>query len=324
MNETGVVHRVRHLTRYSYPAPATLCHNVAHLTPRPTPAQSVRAARLNIDPVPDERSVREDAFGNAVTYFSVVERHESLTVVAESEVEVRPPPPPGGAATANPWEASVVADSWAHPVSAPTGFLTPAVLPGGPAQDGAATGSAGDRALWVEYALPSPLVPPLEALAEFARPSFAAGRPGVEAVLDLMERIHQETSFDPHVTSVATPLSEVIEHRRGVCQDFAHLALGCVRSMGLAARYVSGYLETLPPPGKEKLVGADASHAWCSVWLAGHGWLDMDPTNGQVPTERHITVAWGRDYGDVTPLKGVVFGGGGAQELTVEVDVGRI
>ena len=135
-----------------------------------------------------------------------------------------------------------------------------------------------------------------------------------------MQRIYTEFKYDPEFSTLATPLKEVLEHRSGVCQDFAHLAIGCLRSQGLAARYVSGYIETEPPPGKERLVGADASHAWFSVFQPGVGWLDFDPTNNQIPGERHITVAWGRDYADVTPLKGVAFGGG-EHELKVSVDV---
>jgi transglutaminase-like putative cysteine protease len=155
-------------------------------------------------------------------------------------------------------------------------------------------------------------------------PSFSAGRPLLEAVHDLMRRIHRDFTYDPHFSSIATPLQQVLAHRRGVCQDFAHLAIACLRSQGLAARYVSGYLETLPPPGGEKLVGADASHAWFGVYVPYQGWVDFDPTNDQVLADRHITAAWGRDYADVAPLKGVLFGGGSEHRLTVEVDVERL
>jgi transglutaminase-like putative cysteine protease len=291
---TGVAYRVRHLTRYDYEGRVTLCHNLARLLPRSVAGQEVVSSRLVIDPGPDDQRTHTDLFGNVVTYFSIDVPHDLLAVTAESEVRIRalPAPEPGGPA----WEESAV------PVGA----------------------HAGESALLRELALPSPLVPALAAVAEYAAPSFRPGRPGVDAVLDLMHRIHADLAFDPGFTTVATPLSEVVEHRRGVCQDFAHLAVGCLRSVGLAARYVSGYLETDPPPGRAKLVGADASHAWCSVWLAGHGWLDLDPTNGVQPSDRHITVGWGRDYGDVTPLKGVVFAGGAHQRLTVEVDVVRL
>ena len=228
-----------------------------------------------------------------MTFFAVSTRHVEMVVDAESEVSVEAPARP--ASDGEGWEQSVVD----------------------------LTGSRGRAVALGDFALPSPLVPRLGAVADLARPSFEAGRPGPDAVLDLVNRIHTMVVFEPEATTVATPLSEVVEHRRGVCQDFAHLTVGCLRSVGLAARYVSGYVETDPPPGRDRLVGADASHAWCSVWLEGHGWLDLDPTNGVVPTDRHITVAWGRDYADVTPLSGVVFSGGSDQSLTVEVDVVR-
>ena len=160
----------------------------------------------------------------------------------------------------------------------------------------------------------------LRKLLDYARPSFPAGRATIDAVYDLMQRIFREFKYDPEFSTIATPLKDVLEHRSGVCQDFAHLAIGCMRSMGLAARYVSGYIETEPPPGKERLVGADASHAWFSAYLPEHGWLDFDPTNNQLPGDRYITVAWGRDFTDVTPLKGVAFGSG-EHELKVSVDV---
>jgi transglutaminase-like putative cysteine protease len=291
---SDATYRVRHLTRYDYEGRVTLCHNLARILPRWAAGQDIISSRLVIDPPPDDQRAHTDLFGNVVTYFSIDVPHDQLSVTAESEVRVRALPSPASGGPS--WEESVV-PAGAH---------------------------VGEAALLRELALPSPLVPSLAAVAEYAAPSFTPGRSGADAVLDLTRRIHAELVFDPGFTTVSTPLSEVIEHRRGVCQDFAHLAVGCLRSVGLATRYVSGYIETDPPPGRPKLVGADASHAWCSVWLAGHGWLDLDPTNGVLPSDRHITAAWGRDYGDVTPLKGVVFAGGAHQRLTVEVDVVRI
>jgi transglutaminase-like putative cysteine protease len=161
-------------------------------------------------------------------------------------------------------------------------------------------------------------------LAEYAEGSFHPGRPLVEAVLDLTDRVYREFQYEPGFTSIATPLLEVLEQRRGVCQDFAHLMIGCIRSLGLAARYVSGYIETFPPPGQERLVGADASHAWASVYLPGWGWVDVDPTNDQFVAESYITTGWGRDYWDVSPLRGSVEGGGGSHRLDVAVDVTRV
>lgn len=153
-------------------------------------------------------------------------------------------------------------------------------------------------------------------------PGQLSGRPLLDAARDLTRRIYQDFTYDPHFTTVATPLDQVLENRRGVCQDFAHLAIGCLRSMGLAARYISGYLETIPPPGQPRMEGADASHAWLAVYLPTLGWVEFDPTNDCMPGEQHITLAWGRDYGDVVPLKGIM-SGGGSHELEVGVDVKR-
>ena len=176
-------------------------------------------------------------------------------------------------------------------------------------------GSAGSNPPSSRRARPSPT---------YAAPSFPPGRPVVEAVTDLTTRIFTDFTFDPAFSDVSTPLAEVLDHRRGVCQDFAHLAIGCLRSVGLPARYVSGYIETEAPPGQPKLVGADASHAWCATYVPGWGWLDLDPTNDQVAPARHVTVAWGRDYRDVAPLRGVVVGPAAPQELAVAVDVSRL
>jgi transglutaminase-like putative cysteine protease len=175
-----------------------------------------------------------------------------------------------------------------------------------------------------EFCFESPLVPLSVAIRAYAEPSFPAGRPLVDAVSDLIERIFENFVYDPGFTTVTTPIEEVLRFRRGVCQDFAHLAIGCLRSMGLAARYVSGYLETAPPPGGERAIGADASHAWLAVFVPGGGWLDVDPTNDQIVGTSYVTTAWGRDYSDVSPLKGIVFGGGNSHALDVSVDVTRL
>ncbi|MEO5348403.1 MAG: transglutaminase family protein [Magnetococcus sp. YQC-3] len=172
--------------------------------------------------------------------------------------------------------------------------------------------------------LDSPLICRSTELAEYAAPSFTSKRPFLDGVLDLMRRIHQDFTYLPHSTTVSTPLEKSLKQRQGVCQDFAHIAVGALRSIGLAARYVSGYLETLPPPGKPRMVGADASHAWFATLLPGVGWIDLDPTNNLLPCTQHITLAWGRDYSDVPPLKGVVIGGGRQSLLEVRVDVMRV
>lgn len=280
-------YRVTHRTVYRYDQPASLCQNEARLAPRSLTHQACHEHRVNIEPMAADYRERLDFFGNKVAYFSVQEPHGQLTITASSRVNVQAP---AALPTDMPWEEARLA-------------------PGRP-----------DREARL-YAMASTLVDSGEpGLLEYARPSFLAGRPLLEAAEDLMRRIHADFKFDPLSTTVSTPLADVLRHRRGVCQDFAHFGLGCLRALGLAARYVSGYIETLPPPGRQRLVGADASHAWFAVYAPGWGWTDFDPTNDMRPGERHVTVAWGRDYADVAPLKGVVFGGG-AHRLEVSVDV---
>ena len=285
-------YEVAHRTTYHYSEPVTLGHNSAHLTPRMLPRQRCLANRLVVLPAPSSMRSWTDYFGNQATYFTVEEEHRELSVTATSEVSLDAPPLHDAAGPAA-WEAA--RDGlWRDP---------------GPIDVAAAV-----------FAFDSPCVCRHERLAEYAGGSFTSGRPLVEAVLDLTARIHREFKYDPTATSVATPTMEVFEKRRGVCQDFAHLEIGCLRSLGLAARYVSGYLLTDPRPGQPKLVGADASHAWLGVFCPGYGWIDFDPTNNVIPFLRHVTVAWGRDYGDVCPIKGV-FLGGGSHWMSVAVDV---
>ena len=283
-------YRVVHTTRYQYSSPASLCYNQLHLVARETQGQHVVATELTIDPQPDDSRERLDTHGNVVTYFTIERPHDSLVVTAATEVDLAPYDiSPAAART---WEATRDAVVEAIP----------------------------ER----EFLLESPLVPALAEVEAYAASSFTQDRSLLEAVTELTGRIHREFVFDPGFTTVTTPLSDVLAHRRGVCQDFAHLAVGCLRSMGLAARYVSGYIETLPPPGEQKLVGADASHAWCAVRLADGSWLDLDPTNDAVGPEGYVTVAWGRDYSEVVPVKGVVMSTGAAMSLSVAVDVTRI
>jgi transglutaminase-like putative cysteine protease len=290
-------YRVTHTTEFRYEARVGLCYNLARIRPRILPHQQVSAATLRIDPLPHDHSADIDYFGNRTDYFSIQQPHDQLVVTATSEVHVALPE--SGLfdrMDGTPWES--VREQL-------RGDRSP----------------AGIEAL--HFTLESPMVSVDRLLTDYAQPSFPAGRPLDEAVHDLMSRIYRDFKYDPEFSSIATPLKAVLEHRRGVCQDFAHLAIGCLRSQGLAARYVSGYIETDPPPGKEKLVGTDASHAWFAVFHPGTGWLDFDPTNNQRPRERHITVAWGRDYTDVTPIRGVAYGGG-EHELKVSVDVKRL
>ncbi len=288
-------YRVVHTTEFIYDATVGLCYNEARLKMRDMVNQRVMPTLLRIDPLPNDQYERLDYFGNRTTYFSILLPHDKLVVTATSEVQV---------------ESLVLESDLRSP-------------PWEIVRDMLRNERSMEMVTAAQFLLDSPMVIIDENLASYARPSFPTGRPLDEAVLDLMQRIYSEFKYDPEFSSIATPLKEVMEHRCGVCQDFAHLAIGCLRSQGLAARYVSGYIETEPPPGKEKMVGADASHAWFSVFLPGIGWLDFDPTNNQMPAEQHITLAWGRDFADVTPLKGVAYGGG-EHELKVAVDVARI
>jgi transglutaminase-like putative cysteine protease len=285
-------YRVTHTTKFVYKSQVGLCYNEARLLPRDLPQQKVLSAALQIDPLPDDHYERYDYFGNRTAYFSIEKPYKKLLVKATSEVQVDSPKPLGRSESI-PWER---------------------------AKERLHSDRSADAIEATQFTLDSPMVKTDELLAEYARGSFLAGRPLDEAVHDLMQRIYAEFKYDPEFSTIATPLAEVLKHRSGVCQDFAHLAIGCLRSQGLAARYVSGYIETAPPPGKERLIGADASHAWFSVFHPGIGWLDFDPTNNQLPADRHITVAWGRDYADVTPLRGISFGGG-EHKLKVAVDV---
>jgi len=286
---------ISHLTRYDYVEPVSLCHSIVHLKPRHSERQQCLSSHLRIDPGPAVNREHQDFFGNRVNYFSIQQAHDALEVTAISEVEVGLQDLPDPAATPA-WE---VARDCLHQHRKPT--MNAARI----------------------FTLASPLIPLNSAARDYAAGSFTRGRPILEAAIDLMGRIFREFSYDPHFTTIATPVAEVMAHRRGVCQDFAHLAISGLRGLGLAARYVSGYLETLPPPGQAKLQGSDASHAWFSLMIPDLGWVDFDPTNDLLPGEQHITTAVGRDYQDVTPMHGIFYGGGG-HELTVAVDVNRV
>lgn len=286
-------YEIRHRTAYSYQDSIDLSYNQLRLTPLSRPGQRVVSHSITITPKPLARRNHTDGFGNQVTYFEIGQRHQDMVVTSESLVETEATHAPTSSGPESGWET--VRDHL-------TRSLAPRLIEG------------------QLFTLPTPIAECSPALRDYAQPSFPSGRPLREAALDLMGRIHREFKFDPAATTVATPLAEVLKGRKGVCQDFAHLAIGCLRSLGLAARYVSGYLETVPPPGKERLVGADASHAWLSVLDPETGWMDLDPTNNLQPAGQHITVAVGRDYADVTPVKGLTVGSGDHQmEVTVDV-----
>ncbi|MFN3580647.1 MAG: transglutaminase N-terminal domain-containing protein [Pseudomonas sp.] len=288
-------YQLSHTTVYEYSGPASLSHNEARILPRNLPWQSCGHAQLEISPTPVRLRERVDFFGNRVVYFSIQSLHNELKVCVNSEIETR----------ARPTQDFFSTIAWEQAVRETTADIRY---------------SNRDCLEARLFVLDSPFIHQHENLANFALQSFTPGRNLLDCVLELNRRIFSEFVYDPDFTTVATPLKEVLASKRGVCQDFAHLAIGCLRSLGLAARYVSGYMETLPPPGQEKLLGADATHAWLAVFIPGWGWLEIDPTNGCVPDERYIVLGWGRDFADVTPLKGVMTGGG-EHKLTVAVDV---
>jgi transglutaminase-like putative cysteine protease len=296
-----VIYRVVHVTEYRYDEPVSTSHHQLCLSPRAAAHQSCGAQEITISPAPVVRRERIDFFGNRCTHVEMQEPHRQLQVVSRFDVDVRP-----------------VARSL-------TGALSPSLAPS-PSASWESVREALARPTTPElldacgFTFESPHVQIPARAKEYAQQSFSPGRPLLEALLELTERIHGEFTYDSRATTVSTPVAQVLSHRRGVCQDFAHLQIACLRSLGLAARYVSGYLVTVPPPGKPKLVGADASHAWLSVYCPGFDWIDVDPTNNLIPDDRHITVAWGRDFGDVTPMRGVILGGG-THDVRVAVDV---
>lgn len=285
-------YKITHTTKYKYDAAVAVCHNIAYLAPRTTDFQASSKYRLTVNPTPSSSTRRTDYFGNSVSLFSVSSSHRLLQVTATSTVDVSARPIPADDSTKT-WEQ--VRD--ALPVDR----------------------SSNGRAAF-QFSFASPHVPFHPEPAEYARQSLTPGRSILAAVRDVNSRLHADIKYDPTATTVSTPIIDVFKQRRGVCQDLAHVMLGCLRPLGLAGRYVSGYLRTHPPAGKPRLVGADASHAWVSVYCGEAGWIDFDPTNNSLPQHEHITVAWGRDFSDVCPVSGMFIGGGNHQ-LSVSVDV---
>jgi transglutaminase-like putative cysteine protease len=281
-----------HSTIYQYNAPVTVSHHAARLEPRRLPAQQPEGFTLGIEPEPTVCTMRTDYFGNRTCFFSIEEIHQHLAVRAISRVTVTATTPIDPTLSP-PWEK--VVELFSDPVSREV------VEP-------------------YQFVFESPLLRPSLELADYARQSFADGTPLLNGVLDLNRRIYRDFKYDPVATTISTPLEEVIEKRRGVCQDFAHLAIACLRSLGLPARYVSGYLRTHPLANTDPLVGADASHAWFSAYCPNTGWVEFDPTNNLMPATDHITIGYGRDYSDVSPVTGIVFGGG-KHDLKVSVHV---
>ena len=274
-----MIYRATHTTRYTYEGPVSHCLSEARLTPRILPNQRLLDWNLVVSPRPSTIISRKDYFGNDVSSFAVLEPHDRFTITATSLIEILPH---AGSLQYSPaWED---------------------------ARDTIAELVEENEFIWE-----SPFVPWLAAIQDYAKPVFTPGRPLIEAATALMQKIHADFKYKPESTSIETPLEEVLAARKGVCQDFSHIMIGALRSYGLAARYVSGYLR-----GDAEFQGAQASHAWVSVFVPNLGWIDFDPTNNIIPSTGHLTIAWGRDFGDVTPVKGITVGGG---EHTLEVDV---
>lgn len=277
-------YRATHTTRYVYGATVSQCQSEVRLTPRRMLGQTLIESRIDTTPAPASVARHRDYFGNEVSAFTILESHDRFSTVATSVVDIAPRPSPVVPDT--PWEQvrnEIAAHRTAEALEA------------------------------FEFRCDSPFVATGPELADYARPSFTPDRPLLSAIEDLSHRIHAEFRYTPKATRIDTPLLEALRLKRGVCQDFAHVMIGALRSLRLSARYVSGYLRSRP--GYQ---GAEASHAWVSVFMPGAGWIDIDPTNDVQPATGHVTVAWGRDYGDVAPVKGVALGGG---QHIVEVEV---
>ena len=287
-----MIYEISHRTAYKYASPVTQSQHVVHLAPRSVDRQTVRHHSLLIEPAPTSRNDLTDCFGNPVTILGIGEEHSELLMHARSTIEVRPRQKIN-IEEGIPWErvVSLLLEKRSN----------------------------NDDLDAIDCATPSAVTQTTRQVFDYAEPSFSPGRPTLSAAWDLTCRIFHDFTFDPTATDVTTPVSRVLTDRRGVCQDFAHLALACLRAMRVPARYVSGYLLTRPPPGKPKLQGADASHAWVAVWTLEAGWVDFDPTNRVMPDEEHIAFAFGREYYDISPISGVLLGGG-RHTVSVGVD----
>jgi transglutaminase-like putative cysteine protease len=286
-----VIYEIRHKTTFQYEDFVSVSHHVLHLTPREHARQRRLESDLRVEPTPAVNAGGSDYFGNLVRRLTVQEPHERLVVDARARVEVQAPPEQPAIDVSEPWET--VRDHLAQDIAV------------------------------CEFAFDSPYAIGNEDVLRYARESFEPACTILGGARDLTARIFRDFEYRGGVSDVTTPVRDVFAMRQGVCQDFAHLELACLRSLGLAARYVSGYLLTRPPEGKEKLIGADASHAWLSVWAGNLGWVDLDPTNNMIPGVEHVTVAWGRDYGDVSPINGFIVGGG-THQVAVAVDVAPV
>jgi|AntAceMinimDraft_5_1070358.scaffolds.fasta_scaffold00508_2 transglutaminase-like putative cysteine protease len=289
--------RIKHITHYNYADRVTRCYNLAYVIPRDTVRQQCLSNRITLSPLPSTTHKRADYFGNKAFHFEIQKAHTELTITAVSDVQM---------------------SDRDHELNLDLGISYKEAL------DYLRHTHKPETIEAREFLLSSPMIEANETLADYARPSFADDRSLKSCVADLTSRIFKEFTYDPQFSTIATPLAEVLKHKKGVCQDFAHLQVGCLRAMGIPAKYVSGYIETLPKPGEVKLVGADATHAWIAFFCPEEGWVEFDPTNDSLAGSQHIVTAFGRDYFDVTPLRGVIFGGGVGPVLNVSVDVSRL
>lgn len=290
-------YRIRHITTYTYSDRVTSSYGRGFLAPREMDGQRCVQKSVEVEPSPTDQSFGVDVYGNEDVYFHVTTDHEKLVVTADSLVEVDAPDENHRAlGTVSSWEQARPQQPGEH-------------------------SEPGVRAAAVEFVLDLPVPEITDAVRDYAEPSFDAGRPLRDVVVDLTHRIFADFTYRSGSTTVSTTVADVLDARSGVCQDFARLAIACLRAKGLAARYVSGYLATEPPPGKERMIGVDATHAWAAVWTPEGTWLAFDPTNDQLVDERYATVAWGRDYADVPPLRGVIYTESEASTISVSVDV---
>lgn len=292
-----MIYHVSHSTRYRYAGSVPMGFNRAVLTPRNSANQQCIRSEIRVGPVEGQFTQQvTDFFGNQVNFFSVAEPHESLEIIAKSDVRITPTLPPVRESSPS-WES---------------------------VRDGLRLRLQIDEETLdaFQFVFPSPQIPLYDDLRDYALQSFTPKRPIIDAGAELTQRIHEDFKYDPTATTVATPLDDVVAKRRGVCQDFAHLEISCLRSIGLAARYVSGYIAPRRVDGEREMVGAYASHAWLSLYSPGHGWIDLDPTNNMIPSSEHITIGWAREYTEISPMRGIILGGG-EQLLGVSVQITR-
>lgn len=295
-----MIFNVTHITTYKYNAPVSYCHNIATLRPRESKGQELLAYKIKITPEPSEISERIDFFGNYITRFSIQKEHTTLKVTTKSTVQR---------------DYARFHESFYSPACQSV-TMNDAVS--------ALQGMHPEILEAKQFLLESMFIRKTDkVIKQYAEISFKGNRSVFQAAYELMQRIYTDFDFDAEFSTVSTPIEEVMREKKGVCQDFAQIAIACIRSVGLPAKYISGYIETVPPPGKVKLVGADASHAWFAIFIPGFGWVDFDPTNNMIPKDQHIVVGWGRDYYDVPPLKGVVYGSG-QSKLDVSVDIAAV